>query len=73
MVNIISEIGINHNGDINLCKQLIMLSKVAGADYVKIQKRKPDVCVPPPPIAYFAAFVSLTSVHADPFQDSVNA
>jgi N-acetylneuraminate synthase len=46
MVHLISEIGINHNGDINLCKELIMLSKVAGVDYVKIQKRNPDVCVP---------------------------
>lgn len=46
MVKIISEIGINHNGSIELCKQLIMLSKVAGVDYVKIQKRNPDVCVP---------------------------
>ncbi len=46
MVKIISEIGINHNGSIELCKKLIMLSKVAGADYVKIQKRNPDVCVP---------------------------
>ena len=43
---VISEIGINHNGSMELCKQLIMLSKVAGADYVKIQKRNPDVCVP---------------------------
>lgn len=46
MVKIISEIGINHNGDIKLAKEMIMLSKVAGADYVKIQKRNPDVCVP---------------------------
>ena len=46
MVKIISEIGINHNGSIDKCKELIMLSKVAGADYVKIQKRNPDVCVP---------------------------
>lgn len=45
-VNIIAEIGINHNGDMDLCKKLIMLSKTAGADYVKIQKRNPDVCVP---------------------------
>ncbi len=42
----ISEIGINHNGSIDLCKKLIMLSKIAGAEYVKIQKRNPDVCVP---------------------------
>ena len=46
MVKIISEIGINHNGSIEKCKELIMLSKVAGANYVKIQKRNPDVCVP---------------------------
>jgi len=46
MVKIISEIGINHNGDIEIAKKLIMLSKVAGCDYVKIQKRNPDVCVP---------------------------
>lgn len=46
MVKIISELGINHNGSIEICKQLIMLSKVAGCDYVKIQKRNPDKCVP---------------------------
>ena len=46
MVKVISEIGINHNGSIDLCKELIMLSKVSGAEYVKIQKRNPDVCVP---------------------------
>ena len=46
MVNIIAEIGINHNGSIEECKKLIMLSKVAGIKYAKIQKRNPDVCVP---------------------------
>ena len=46
MVKIIAEIGINHNGSIEECKKMIMLSKVAGADYVKIQKRNPDICVP---------------------------
>lgn len=46
MVKIIAEIGINHNGSIELCKELIMLAKTAGCDYVKIQKRNPDVCVP---------------------------
>jgi len=46
MVKIISEIGINHNGSLEECKRLIMLSKVAGVDYVKIQKRNPDICVP---------------------------
>lgn len=46
MTKVISEIGINHSGSMDTCKELIMLSKVAGADYAKIQKRNPDVCVP---------------------------
>jgi N-acetylneuraminate synthase len=46
MVNVIAEIGINHNGSIEDCKKMIMLAKVAGCDYVKIQKRNPDICVP---------------------------
>ena len=46
MTSIISEIGINHNGSMELCKNLITISKMAGAQYVKIQKRNPDVCVP---------------------------
>lgn len=45
-VQIIAEIGINHNGSMDLAKRLILLSKAAGADYAKIQKRNPDVCVP---------------------------
>ena len=36
---IIAEIGINHNGDINLAKKLIEKSKIAGVDAVKFQKR----------------------------------
>ena len=46
MIKIIAEIGINHNGSIDICKQLIMLAKISGCDYVKIQKRNPDICVP---------------------------
>ena len=46
MVKIIAEIGINHNGSMEECKKMIMLAKVAGCEYVKIQKRNPDVCVP---------------------------
>ena len=46
MVKIIAEIGINHNGSIEDCKKMIMLSKVAGCEYAKIQKRNPDICVP---------------------------
>ena len=36
---IIGEIGINHNGDIVICKQLIDAAKDSGADCVKFQKR----------------------------------
>tara|TARA_B100000965_G_C19584504_1_gene755078 strand:+ start:984 stop:1808 length:825 start_codon:yes stop_codon:yes gene_type:complete len=36
---ITAEIGINHNGDINLAKKLIDGAKYAGADLVKFQKR----------------------------------
>ncbi len=38
-VFIISEIGINHNGDINLAKKMIDESIYCGADAVKFQKR----------------------------------
>ena len=46
MIKIIAEIGINHNGSMEECKKMIMLAKVAGCEYVKIQKRNPDVCIP---------------------------
>ncbi|MEK7644493.1 MAG: N-acetylneuraminate synthase family protein [Patescibacteria group bacterium] len=42
-VIIIAEIGINHNGDIRLAKQLIDGAKLAGCDAVKFQKRTLDV------------------------------
>jgi N-acetylneuraminate synthase len=45
-VNIIAEIGINHNGDLDLCKKLIDSAVLSGCDYVKFQKRNPEVCVP---------------------------
>jgi len=38
-ITIIAEIGINHNGDLNICKQLIDVAKDSGADCVKFQKR----------------------------------
>lgn len=43
---IIAEVGINHNGSMENCKKLIDLAAVAGCDYIKIQKRTPDLCVP---------------------------
>jgi len=39
MTFIIAEIGINHNGDIEIAKKLIELAKSAGCDAVKFQKR----------------------------------
>jgi len=44
---IVGEIGINHNGDIEIAKQLIDLARWAGADAVKFQKRNPELAVPP--------------------------
>ena len=38
----IAEIGINHNGDMKICKQLIDLAVKAGCDAVKFQKRDID-------------------------------
>src|ERR1700740_227674 len=40
---IVAEIGINHNGDIDLAKRLISLAVGAGCDAVKFQKRAVDV------------------------------
>ena len=39
---IIAEIGINHNGDISICKELIDVAVDAGCDAVKFQKRDLD-------------------------------
>jgi N-acetylneuraminate synthase len=40
---IIGEIGINHNGDMSVCKQLIDVAADAGCDAVKLQKRDIDL------------------------------
>ena len=45
-IYIIAEIGINHNGDINIAKKLIDAAVLAGCDAVKFQKRTPELCVP---------------------------
>lgn len=46
-VFVIAEIGINHNGDVAIAKQLIDVAVQAGCDAVKFQKRTPSICVPP--------------------------
>ncbi len=40
---VIAEIGINHNGDIDLARRLISVAVAAGCDAVKFQKRTVDV------------------------------
>jgi len=42
-VFIIGEIGINHNGDLKIAKQLIDMAKECGCDAVKFQKRTVDI------------------------------
>jgi len=43
---IIAEIGINHNGDVILAKQMIKSAYQCGCQAVKFQKRTPELCVP---------------------------
>jgi N-acetylneuraminate synthase len=44
---LIAEIGINHNGDIEIAKAMIDAAVHAGVDAIKFQKRTPEVCTPP--------------------------
>ncbi|MDR3574581.1 MAG: N-acetylneuraminate synthase family protein [Anaerolineaceae bacterium] len=44
---VVAEIGINHNGDIEIAKKLMEAAKRYGVDAVKFQKRTPELCVPP--------------------------
>lgn len=45
-VYVIGEIGLNHNGDVAIAKQLIDVAAVAGAQAVKFQKRTPAISTP---------------------------
>lgn len=44
---IVAEIGINHNGEVDIAKRLIDAAAEARCDAVKFQKRTPELCVPP--------------------------
>src|SRR5258707_1466185 len=44
---VIAEVGINHNGDLEIAKQIIDAAVHAGADAVKLQKRTPEIATPP--------------------------
>jgi N-acetylneuraminate synthase len=43
---VIAEIGLNHNGDVEVAKRLIDVAANAGADAVKFQKRTPEISTP---------------------------
>ena len=43
---IIAEIGINHNGDVEIAKDLVKVAKTAGCDAVKFQKRAIELVYP---------------------------
>ncbi|MCE7481635.1 MULTISPECIES: N-acetylneuraminate synthase family protein [Microbacterium] len=43
---VIAEIGLNHNGDVDIAKRLIDVAAEAGADAVKFQKRTPEIATP---------------------------
>src|SRR3978361_1502811 len=58
---VIAEVGINHNGDIDLAKRLISVAVAAGCDAVKFQKRTVD-------IVYTAA--ELATPRPNPFGDT---
>ncbi|MHB8131586.1 MAG: N-acetylneuraminate synthase family protein [Mobilitalea sp.] len=45
-IYLIGEIGINHNGDLQLAKKLIDAVFACGWNCAKFQKRDPDICVP---------------------------
>lgn len=44
-VIIIAEAGVNHNGDYELAKQLVVAAKESGADYVKFQTARPELVI----------------------------
>jgi len=48
---IVAEIGINHNGDVNLAKKLIDMAVFAGCDAVKFQKRTIELVYTPEELA----------------------
>ena len=48
---VIAEIGINHNGDVDLAKRLISIAVAAGCDAVKFQKRTIEIVYTPEELA----------------------
>jgi N-acetylneuraminate synthase len=48
---VVAEIGINHNGDLDIARQLIGASRLSGCEIVKFQKRSIDVVYTPEELA----------------------
>jgi len=46
-IYVVGEIGVNHNGDLDIARRLIDAAALAGCQAVKFQKRTPELCVPP--------------------------
>ena len=42
----IGEVGINHNGSVDIAKRIIDMAKICGVEFLKFQKRTPELCVP---------------------------
>jgi N,N'-diacetyllegionaminate synthase len=66
-VFIIAEIGVNHNGDINLAKRLIDAAKKAGADAVKFQTYSAKLLASPltPKVPYQKSTASCLETHLE--------
>jgi N-acetylneuraminate synthase len=47
-VYVVAEIGLNHNGELDMAERLIEAARAAGVDAVKFQKRTPELAVPTP-------------------------
>ena len=68
-VKIISEIGINHNGDINIAKKLIDVASKSGADIVKFQTFKASnllTKIAPKAVPHTAAFNVIKNIPPAP-------
>jgi N-acetylneuraminate synthase len=42
----IGEVGINHNGSLDTAKRIIDMAKICGVEFIKFQKRTPEICIP---------------------------
>ena len=66
-VTVIAEIGVNHNGDLDLAKEMLMAAAEAGADAIKFQTFSADRLVNPstPKVAYQNSHTDPSESHYD--------